>query len=202
MGQLYDTTFASNNPNLRPEESRGYDAGFEQPLFNNRVRFGTTYYRNDIDNLINFGPAFVLENIQKARTSGFETFAAVAFTERFSVRFDHTTTRAIDTATNLELVRRPYNKASVTSIWTPIDPLTLSATVVAVGNFADFDRITFARVRNPGYTIVNLAANYTFARGVTAFLRIDNLTDQKYENPTGFLNPRFGVFGGVRFASW
>jgi vitamin B12 transporter len=28
------------NPNLKPEESVGYDAGFEQPLFNDRVRSG------------------------------------------------------------------------------------------------------------------------------------------------------------------
>ena len=202
LSQLYDTTFASNNPNLRPEESRGYDVGFEQPLFNNRVRFGTTYFRNDIDNLINFGPGFVLENIQKARTSGFETFAAVAFTERFSVRFDHTYTKAIDATTNLELLRRPQNKASVSTIWTPVDPLTLSATVIATSDSADFDRVLFTRIRNPGYTIVNLAANYTVAQGVTVFGRVDNLFDQKYQNPAGFLNPRLGVFGGVRFASW
>src|SRR5262249_3477330 len=31
------------NPNLKPEQSTGYDAGFEQPLFDDRVRFGATY---------------------------------------------------------------------------------------------------------------------------------------------------------------
>src|SRR5262249_23759413 len=40
------------NPNLKPEESNGWDAGFEQPLFNERVRFGATYFHNDITNLI------------------------------------------------------------------------------------------------------------------------------------------------------
>lgn len=201
LNQLFDTTFGSNNPNLKPEESRGYDVGFEQPLFNNRVRFGTTYYRNDIENLINFGPFFVLENINRARTDGFETFVAITFNERFSVRFDHTITHAIDVRTGLELLRRPENKASVTAIWKPIDDLTLSATAIAVGDFADIERAGFPRVRNPGYTIVNLAANYTIAPGITTFARIDNLFDEKYQNPTGFLNPRFGVFGGIRFAS-
>lgn len=201
LNQLFDTTFGSNNPNLKPEESRGYDVGFEQPLFNNRIRFGTTYYRNDIENLINFGPFFVLQNIDRARIDGFETFVAITFNERFSVRFDHTTTHAVDTRTNLELLRRPENKGSVTAIWKPIDDLTLSATAIAVGEFADIARAGFPRVRNPGYTIVNLAANYTIAPGITTFARIDNLFDEKYQNPTGFLNPRFGVFGGIRFAS-
>ena len=36
-----------------PEESVGYDFGFEQPLFNDRFRFGVTRYHNDITNLIN-----------------------------------------------------------------------------------------------------------------------------------------------------
>ena len=40
------------NPNLQPEESVGYDVGFEQPLFDNRVRFGATWFHNDITNLI------------------------------------------------------------------------------------------------------------------------------------------------------
>ena len=40
------------NPNLRPEESKGYDIGFEQPLLHDRVRFGATYFHNDITNLI------------------------------------------------------------------------------------------------------------------------------------------------------
>ncbi|WP_163220154.1 TonB-dependent receptor domain-containing protein, partial [Citrobacter freundii] len=40
-------TFVAN-PNLRPEKSTGYDVGFEQPVFNNKVRFGATYFHNDI----------------------------------------------------------------------------------------------------------------------------------------------------------
>src|SRR3954454_21806224 len=34
------------NPNLQPEESEGYDFGFEQPLAEDRVHFGATYFHN------------------------------------------------------------------------------------------------------------------------------------------------------------
>jgi vitamin B12 transporter len=34
------------------------------------------------------------------------------------------------------------------------------------------------------------------------FARIDNLFNLHYQNPTGFLAPGLGVFGGVRFASY
>jgi vitamin B12 transporter len=46
------------NPNLKPEQSEGYDAGFEQPLFNDRVRFGSTYFHNSITDLITTNDTF------------------------------------------------------------------------------------------------------------------------------------------------
>ncbi|WP_424630024.1 TonB-dependent receptor plug domain-containing protein [Bradyrhizobium sp. SYSU BS000235] len=204
LSQLYDTSFGLDNPNLKPEESRGYDVGFEQPIANDRVRFGTTYFNNDITNLINTAGTFPAQkyfNVQAAKTSGFETFAAITFNERFKIRFDHTYTDAVDTQTGLELTRRPRNKMSYTAIWTPIDDLTLSATAISFSSFLDVPRFGAVNVVTPGYTIVNLAANYKVAEGVTAFARIDNLLNEQYVNPDGFLRPGFGVFGGVRFAS-
>ncbi|HLZ08124.1 MAG TPA: TonB-dependent receptor, partial [Chloroflexota bacterium] len=46
------------NPNLKPEQSRGADIGFEQPLFNDRIRFGSTYFKNNITDLINSNSTF------------------------------------------------------------------------------------------------------------------------------------------------
>lgn len=203
LTQLYDTTYGSNNPNLKPEESRGYDVGFEQPIAHDRIRFGTTYFNNDIRNLIVGDPAtfYKYGNIDSAKTSGFETFAAITFNERFKLRFDHTYTEAIDTKTGLDLLRRPRHKMSYTAIWTPLDDLTLSATVLSLSRFDDFPRFGFTRVTVPGATTVNLAANYKVAEGVTAFARIDNLLDKYYVNPDGYLRAGLSVFGGIRLAS-
>jgi vitamin B12 transporter len=51
-----------------------------------------------------------------------------------------------------------------------------------------------------GYTVVNLAGSYDLGHGLTAFARIDNLLDRRYQDPTGFLRPGIGVFGGLRVA--
>lgn len=201
LSQLYDTTYLSNNPNLKPEESKGYDVGFEQPVANGRVNFGTTYFNNDVQNLIQFGPAFVLENIGMAKTSGFETFAALKFNDRFDVRFDYTNTKAIDAINNTELLNRPKDKSSWMFNWRPVDDLTLTATVILSGPYQNFNRSGDATVTNPGYRIVNLAANYTVAPGVVTFARIDNLLNEQYQDPTGFMRPAFGVFGGLRVTS-
>ena len=50
----YPAFFFFANPNLKPEESTGYDLGFEQALFAKRVQFGATYFHNDIANLITY----------------------------------------------------------------------------------------------------------------------------------------------------
>ena len=188
------------NPNLQPEESEGYDFGFEQPLAEDRVRFGATYFHNDIKNLINANATFTsLENVGRATTEGVETFLSVAVTERFKLRGDYTYTLATDDTTGLELLRRPKHKASLNATWLPTDRLSLSATMLYVGSQVDGNRsFSIQRLDTTPYFLVNLAADYDLGKGVTLFARIDNLFDRRYESPTGFQRPGFGVFAGMR----
>ena len=90
----------------------------------------------------------------------------------------------------------------MTAIYTPIEQFQLSATVLHVGPWIDANRnFTIPRMTNPGYTIVNLAANYWINEQVKLFARVDNLFDLEYQNPTGFERPGLGVYGGIRFAN-
>src|SRR5947207_4252159 len=189
------------NPNLAPEESEGFDVGFEQPLAGDRVRFGATYFHNDIKNLINANATFTsLENVGEATTEGVEAFVFVAVTDRFKLRGDYTYTRAVDDTTGLELLRRPKHKASLTASWLPIDRLSFSSTMLYVGSQVDGNRsFSIQRLETDPYLVVNLAAEYDAGKGVMLFVRIDNVFDERYENPTGFQRPGFGVFGGASF---
>jgi vitamin B12 transporter len=188
------------NPNLQPEESEGYDIGFEQPLFEDRFRFGATYFHNDITNLIGPNATFTsLINVGRATAEGVETFASAAITDRVDLRVDYTYTDARDDTTGLELLRRPRNKASLSVNWRPIDRLSLSATLLYVGSQVDGNRsFSIQRLNTPDYYLVNLAGEYDLGRGVTVFARIDNLLDHRYENPTGFQRPGFGAYAGLR----
>ncbi|HET7887060.1 MAG TPA: TonB-dependent receptor [Bradyrhizobium sp.] len=199
--------FSIPNPDLKPEQSRGADIGFEQPLFNDRIRFGSTYFKNDITDLIFFEPipgSFLGQNVNigHAITEGTENFATFNAIDRVKVRADYTFTRTVDADTGLQLLRRPKEKFSVTALWNPIDPLTLSATVLHVSDWSDIDRNTGAPLTAPGYTIVNLRSDYAINDQLKLFGRIDNVANVHYQNPTGFLAPGLGVFGGVRFASY
>ena len=196
------------NPNLKPEESVGYDAGFEQPLFNDRVRFGSTYFHNDITNLIQpifDGATFTSTNtnIGRGRTEGTENFVAARLTDSVRVRADYTFTRAVDVTTGLELLRRPREKWSTSVIWNPVEQLTLSATVLHTGSFIDVSRdFSIPRLLAPAYTVVNVAADYAITDQTKVFGRVDNLFNVHYQNPTGFLQPGLGIYGGIRVASY
>ena len=84
-------------------------------------------------------------------------------------------------------------------IWLPTDRLTISATGLYVGSQVDGNRsFSIQRLDTDPYFVVNLAADYDLGKGVTLFARIDNVFDERYENPTGFQRPGFGVFAGIR----
>lgn len=200
LSQLFDPL--SGNPNLRPETSRGYDFGFEQSLLQKRLSFGVTWFYNDIEDLITFGPAptFTNENIGRARTHGFESFVATQITNDFQIRADYTHTIAIDTDTGAELTRRPKDKTSVSAVWKATDKLTVSATALWVSGWFDFDRFgfAFAPLKSEPYHLVNVAANYKVNENLTVFGRIDNLLDERYQNPIGFQKQGFGAYAGIR----
>jgi vitamin B12 transporter len=201
--------FQVANPNLQPEISTGYDFGFEQPVLNGRVNFGLTYYRNDVRNLIvnvfngaTFTATYM--NVGHANMHGIESFASAAVTDELKVRVDYTTTHTRDETTNLGLLRRPGNKTSVAAIWTPLNQLMLSATVVHVSSWVDVNRDTAVfvpRLDAPSYTTVNLAANYNVTKNVTVFARADNMFNYQYQNPYGFLRPGLGIYGGLRISN-
>jgi vitamin B12 transporter len=205
LNQLFVSFPAFNffaNPNLKPEESLGYDAGFEQPLFEQRVRFGSTYFRNYIDNLIALSADGTTNvNISKATTYGFENFIFYRPWTELGLRADYTYTIAEDADLHQELLRRPKHKVSLSTQWQPTEPLSLSASVIYVGPHVDGNRdFSIQREHASGYTLVNFAGSRELGGGVAAFARVDNLLDRRYEDPTGFQRPGLGVFLGLRVA--
>ena len=192
------------NPNLKPEESLGYDVGFEQAVFGGRAQFGATYFHNDITNLITgtFDPITFLssvDNIGKATTKGVEMFASADVTDNLRLRADYTYIEAFDEISGKELLRRPRHKATFSAGWKPIQPLLLTGSIAYYGTAIDVDRPTFGPVTVSDYTLVNFAADYTVTDNMSLFGRIDNVFDKKYQNPSGFEGTGIGAYAGVKF---
>ena len=205
LAQLFQNFPSFNffgNPNLQPETSIGYDMGFEQTLLENRLQFGATYFHNNIDNLITTNDTFTsFENVGRATTYGVESFAVYTPWEPLTLRADYTFLIAKNDILDQELLRRPKHKASLNAAWHITEAAVLSATLLYVGPWVDVSRNgTVSGLQANGYTLVNLAGSYDLGDGVSAYARIDNLFDRRYQDPTGFLRPGLGVFAGVRLA--
>ncbi len=208
-----DRIFASGDPSdLNPAHTFGYDAGFEQGLFKNRLRFGANYFHNDLSNVIGFNSVtFATLNLGSGRTEGAETFAQWEPFDGLLLRGTYTYLDAVNTssgrygnlARGARLPRRPRNEAflSVGYRWPGrLSHLstTLEAKIVngredvtfnAAGNAQNFDL--------GGYTNFRFLASYAVTEHFTAFFRIENVTNTSYQEVYGYPALTRGFFGGL-----
>ena len=187
------------NPNLRPESSLGWDAGFEQAA-GKTLRFGATYFHNYIKDLITDNADFSsYTNIGRAVTEGVESFIAYQALENLSVRLDYTYTQATDATLHEELLRRPKHKADVNIAWQASKRLNLNATLLGTGSWIDGNRdFTISRLTAPGYVTANLAGSFELTDHFTVYARVENLFNHHYEEPIGYLQPSLGAYAGVK----
>ncbi len=190
------------NPNLRPESSLGWDAGFEQALAAQSLRFGVTYFHNIIKNLITDNADFTsYTNVGRAVTDGVESFVAYQALPNLEMRLDYTYTQATDAVLQQELLRRPKHKVDLNAGWQPVKRVSLNATVLGTSSWIDGNRdFTVARLTAPGFVTVNLAGSFDVTRHFAVFARIDNLFNHHYEDPIGFLQPTLGAYAGIKTA--
>jgi vitamin B12 transporter len=194
------------NPDLRPETSESWDAGIEQHLWARRIRLGATVFRNDFTNLIQatlVDPAngcFQARNVGRARTQGVELEASVAPIDGLLLALAYTHTDAEDRATGQPLRRFAPNRLVATASWAPWPGLTLAGEVIVSGS--QFEGL--GAPRNPGYTVVNVAAAYRLPwrwRGLSSIVlhvKAANLLNEDYAEVAGF--PALGthVVAGIR----
>jgi vitamin B12 transporter len=187
------------NPNLKPETDLGWDAGFEQTLLENSVRFGITYFHINIKNLIDTSPDGTTDaNIGRAVTDGVESFIAYQPMKTLTLRLDYTFTQATDEIAHLTLLRRPKNKESLVTAWQATDRLQLAATLLSVSSWVDGNRdFSIPRLNASPYTTVDVAGNYRVTEHWALTARISNLLNRHYQNPNGFDQPTFGAFAGI-----
>lgn len=189
------------NPDLDPEQSFGWELGFEQPLWQRRVALGATYFRNNVDDLIEvvFLPSFdsTSVNVQSADLDGVEAFAALRATDRLGLRLDYTYTDAEDND-GQRLLRRPRHKLSLEANLELFAGLGLYVGGERIGETRDIDRVSGRPVDKDGYTLWNTALNYRFGPDLTAYLRVDNFTDRNHEPADGFKGPGRGFLSGFQ----
>jgi outer membrane cobalamin receptor len=191
------------NSGLRPERTRGFDAGIEDiPLPALRAAtLSLTYFRNSFGDLIDFSPSlFQLVNRSEALTQGVETYVNVEVSPFASItgHAAHLDWRVAGTSEPLR--DRPEWRGGVGLLIEPFAGASLRWDTIWVGRRFDFQIPVPALGEVGGYSTTDVA--FTLGLGpLDIFARAENLFDREYHEFIGFPDPGLGLrFGaGVDF---
>jgi len=205
------------NPNLKPEKSEGWEVGGDLTFNEGRVRLGATYFDSRLkDEIFSvFGAPLSLctrpgfpapfscsttgNRATKSTQNGVELFANAQLSDAFSLEGAYTHLDAKEN--HVKEIRRPSTIASANLTWhAPGDRGSATLTVRYNGDMTDTDFSAFpARtVTLKSYTLVNLAGAWSLTDHVELFGRVENLTDETYQEVYGFNTPGRAAYAGVR----
>ena len=199
--ELYDPTYG--NSSLKPETSKGWDAGFERQ-FSETVKFGSTYFRTLYEDRIDWvsdGTAwggYYDQVAGKTECRGVESFIEWKPAKKLFLVANHTYTFT-QNALGQELLRRPRNKVGLSATLKASDKVKLNMNMQWVASHWDNDfSWPVNRLKLGSYTLVNVGASYKVEKSVELYGRIDNIFNEYYENAWGYSTPGRSAYAGVK----
>lgn len=183
---------------VKPERSRGWEVGVEQPL-GARAKLSATWFQNDLRDTYQFDlGTYALQAIGAARTRGVELGAEWQPCSAVGFQAAYTYLDADDTESGLRLVRRPRHSLSGGVTLKPHRDLTLGLSAICVLDREDFDPVSFAQTDLEDYLVVRLSASWRVRRNLEIFARVENLLGEDYEEAAGFPAYDTGAYAGIK----
>jgi vitamin B12 transporter len=179
------------NPALRPELAQSYEVALlRRPSARDAFRFAA--FHTDIEDLISFGPSFVLENIDRARIDGVE--ASWQHTDQvWDAEVRAVLLDTEDLATGAELPRRA-DQTLTARLARRAGAFVFGADALATGARKDS---SFSTTVLPGYALLDLHARWQAGERWALRARLENALDKDYVTAGGYANPGLSLFLGV-----
>ena len=195
----------TGNEKLEPEKSRGWDAGVEQFLLNNKLTAGVTYFSNTFENLFGFDANYKTVNIKKSESRGIEAYISYKPVPGVQVKSNYTYTKTKNLTDNspdknLPLLRRPIHKGVISINYSFLKKFNSYFDAVFAGKRDDviFSGGTTKRVRLDSYVLINLAVSYDMFSYLQLYAKVNNLTDTYYEEVYGYATPGQSLYAGFK----
>ena len=196
------------NTSLQPEQSFSWDAGVDQFFFNGRYRLSATYFELDTTDEIEFvtdatHPIGGYSQIPgTTHRKGVELAANVPVNDWLSFYAAYTYTDA-RTDAGVRLFRIPYNAFAfnVNVLFFDCVKATVSTRVAIDTVDVFFNQNTYASKTVPleDYMLVNAKLSYDITPAITAYVRGENLLNEKYETVFGYGTPGISGYAGLTF---
>jgi vitamin B12 transporter len=185
--------FGFGNPLLRPERSRTSELGVQWASGADRVRI--VAFETRFQDAIVFSGG-TTRNVGHARVSGVESSYSgriAGFDVHAAFTVQDPTEQNVATGQDLQAIRRAKRFGSL-AVYRTFGKLRAGGEVLGSGARPDNDVVTFDRIQNPGYTVVNLTSRYNYDKHLYVAARLENAFDEKYQLAHGFNTPRRGLF--------
>lgn len=195
------------NPNLKPEKSEGWEAGIEQSIAGDKATIGATWFDSRLKNEIYTtfpAPDFIAtpgNRTTDSKQHGLEVFASARPIPQIQLDVAYTYLKAREDG--VVEVRRPKHIGSFNATLFS-DDQRFSGTLTLRYNGRQED-VAFTdpsfipvRVSLRDYVLVNLNAEYKLRETIAIFGRVENLTDEAYEEVFSFASQGRAAYAGVR----
>ena len=180
----------TGNQNLKPETSFGYDFGFIN-YFSNQVSYGSTYFVSEINDAITSAwpnPYYNAEGVSER--DGIETFINFYPNDNAEIKLSHTHLMTDEEV----LVRRPNNTLTVAGNYRIDKQLSIFGNLNAVEEHFDAGSVVIN-----SYEVINLGIDYSVNNSSSLNLKINNVTDEDYEQIAGYPGLPRQVFLGLNY---
>ena len=194
------------NAALKPEWSEGWEFGFEQALFDRAVVLDITRFDSRLKDEIYttyLAPTYVATPANRKSNStqqGVELTAVARLAQDWRLNGTYTWLEAREVG--LEEVRRPANIGSLALSW--LHPSQVGGVALVVRYNGQQTDLAYTdpsyvpvRARLKSYTLINLNGDYTLSPAIKLTARVENLTDQTYEELFSFRGRGRAAFVGI-----
>ncbi len=211
------------NPGLQPEESRGWEIGIDKAFADGNYEISLTYFKEYLkDKIVSIGfedpmnPGSFLTTVTNApgttKRKGVEVSVTANLSNSMTGRLAYT---YLDSDAVILLgdevvgreseVRRPRNTLSMNLNEELLDGrLNLNLNMTWTDKQDDEYFVppffTKTRVELDSYRVIDFTADYKISPDISVYGRINNLTDEEYEEVFTYNTPGRAAYVGVRFS--
>lgn len=216
----FDEAFASipglilPNPNLKAEENRAFEGGIQQGFLGGKYSASAIYYNNLFRNQIDFAildfTTFLgqYQNINKSIAHGAEFNLKGQISSRLSLNaaYVYTSTQILEQPFAFDdlhqpgqpLLRRPKHLGSILVSYLG-NKWSANLSGSFVGPRPDSDFLGFGIDHAAGYALVNVGGWYAIHPRITAYVNVDNVLNQHYNEVVGYPALTVNFRAGLRF---
>ena len=212
-----NSAFSRGDPNLKPEESKSWEIGLDQPLAlaGLDASLSLTWFSSTHTNLIAYtfteAPAPTFLNVERTRSRGLEAGARATLPYGFSVRgaYTYLETRVLDGpasgayAKGGALIRRPKHVGSLTLHYAGAR-LNANFHLYLKGNVSEYSFASGGPVLHDGYERADIALSWLLfedrwgIRALTLEGKVKNLFDADYQEVVNFSSAETTFLTGFR----